>query len=166
MKTLILLSILSIAAECSFSQNTIFKGKILLEDSFTVNDGFVVFPIKRDTVYIGKSGIVSIDLSQENNRVFFFQWMDWKSKVYRFSTEKSQSKVFDVNIPDQKFYKNFHAQKICPICSKAGAVIPIIYGFPSEKDFHEADDGKIYLGGCDIHEYQPKYHCKDDKFSF
>jgi len=166
MKTLILLSILLSAADCCFSQNTIFKGKILLEDSFTVNDGFVVFPIKGDTVYIGKSGIVSIDLNQKSNRIFFFQWMDWKSKVYRFSTEKTQNKVFDVNIPDQKFYKNYQAQKICPICFKTGSIVPIIYGFPSEKDFHEAEEGKIYLGGCTINEYQPKFHCKDDKFSF
>lgn len=73
MKSVILFSILLVSVECSFSQNTIFKGRILLEDSFSVDDGFVVFPLRGDTLNIGKSGIASIDLSWIENRVFFFQ---------------------------------------------------------------------------------------------
>lgn len=92
--------------------------------------------------------------------------MEWKSNVYRFDTAKIQSKIFEVDIPDQKFYKIYQTQKLCPVCSKQEAVVPIIYGFPSEQDFRDGQEGKIYLGGCDIQQCQPKFHCKVNKFSF
>ena len=166
MKKLGLLLIVCAVVESTFSQNKVFKGRILLKDSFSVNDGVVVFPLNSDTVFIGKSGVVDIDLSKIENRVFFFQWMDLKSKVFRFSTANVQTKIFDVDVPDQKFYINYQTQYLCPICSSSKAIVPIIYGFPSEKDFHDAEEGKIKLGGCDIYTHQPKFHCKGDNFSF
>ena len=41
--------------------------------------------------------------------------------------------------------KNGHA--VCPYCREKDEVIPILYGFPSDRAFMKAERGEIYLGG-------------------
>ena len=53
---------------------------------------------------------------------------------------------------------------ICPYCHETDEVIPILYGFPTDKAFLLADRGEIYLGGLDISPYN--YYCKRDDREF
>ena len=46
----------------------------------------------------------------------------------------------------------------CPKCLQTN-VVPIKYGYPSEKMQLEYYDGKIKLGGCEMSEDNPNYHC-------
>lgn len=48
----------------------------------------------------------------------------------------------------------------CPRCD-SDQVIPIVYGYPVERTFHEAREGKIALGGCCPED--EKWHCKSCK---
>ena len=45
----------------------------------------------------------------------------------------------------------------CPECGNK--LVKIVYGFPSNKVIKEADKKNIYLGGCEINDDNPKYHC-------
>ena len=53
---------------------------------------------------------------------------------------------------------------VCPYCHEKDEVIPILYGFPTDKAFLRADRGEIYLGGLDISPYN--YYCKRDDREF
>lgn len=46
----------------------------------------------------------------------------------------------------------------CPTCN-GHKTIPIVYGFPSQELFEEAEQGKIHLGGCVIGADMPTYSC-------
>lgn len=47
-----------------------------------------------------------------------------------------------------------------PSCKRCGApTIPIVYGYPSESMFREAERGMIALGGCIISHDNPRFQC-------
>jgi hypothetical protein len=70
-------------------------------------------------------------------------------------------KRFDFAYPDPCII----AKKICPKGKHTDNIIPIIYGFPSEKAMKRAKRGKVMLGGCDP-SYCEKWHCKTHDLSF
>lgn len=43
----------------------------------------------------------------------------------------------------------------CPRCGQH-AVVPVLYGYPSDEAFAAADRGEIALGGCDIGDGTPR----------
>jgi hypothetical protein len=45
----------------------------------------------------------------------------------------------------------------CPVCG--AATIPVRRGFPSAKTMEEAEEGKVFLGGCLISPKQPDRIC-------
>ena len=49
---------------------------------------------------------------------------------------------------------------------KSKNIIDIVYGYPTAKAIKEAEQGKIYLGGCCIDENNPIYFCRDCKNKF
>lgn len=50
----------------------------------------------------------------------------------------------------------------CPECGEK--LVKIVYGFPSNKVFEQAEKKQVYLGGCEIDDNNPTYHCyKCDK---
>jgi hypothetical protein len=55
--------------------------------------------------------------------------------------------------------------KQCPKCGSKNS-IRIIYGMPTHKTFLEAEAGKIKLGGCDLDDNYPEYHCKDCRYEW
>ena len=48
----------------------------------------------------------------------------------------------------------------CPKCNKQN-IIPIVYGYPSDKLLSDASAGNVRLGGCVIFGDDPNYSCKD-----
>ena len=49
--------------------------------------------------------------------------------------------------------------KKCPKCGEK--LIDIVYGMPGSELFEAAERGEIVLGGCEIFDDQPEYHCKN-----
>lgn len=47
-----------------------------------------------------------------------------------------------------------------PNCATCGLpMVPIVYGFPTEETFEEADKGNVVLGGCIIDFDDPQWAC-------
>ena len=49
---------------------------------------------------------------------------------------------------------------ICPGC-KSDKVIPILYGYPTHEAFLSVEEGKLVLGGCEVSDEAPNWHCKE-----
>jgi hypothetical protein len=47
----------------------------------------------------------------------------------------------------------------CPRCRAAIQPVPILYGYPTQEAFAEADAGRIRLGGCMIGNESPEFEC-------
>ncbi len=148
------------------AQSSVFKGCIYLEDSVTVSNGFVVFPLTKDTVFTDKSGIISFELTNPKYRLCYFTWMGLKSKIFRFTSIEAPVSIQKVFVPDTAFYRPFYEKHVCPVCLKSKYVIPIVYGYPSPKMFKRFKKKRIMLGGCIIQEYQPEFFCRRDEFEF
>ena len=48
--------------------------------------------------------------------------------------------------------------KTCPKCGEK--LIPIVFGMPSSELFEAEKRGEVILGGCEVFEDGPDYHCK------
>jgi hypothetical protein len=57
-----------------------------------------------------------------------------------------------------------HGRPVCPYCLEKDEVIPIFYGFPSDKAFLRAERGEVYLGGAIAG--PTAYYCKRDDREF
>jgi hypothetical protein len=57
------------------------------------------------------------------------------------------------------------SEKICSF-GHTDEIIPIGYGYPTEKTMKKAQAGKIYLGGCIITDCSPAWYCKKHKITF
>ena len=55
---------------------------------------------------------------------------------------------------------------ICPKCHSNRQVIPVVYGYPSEKMIRRSEKGEIHLGGCILDDCMPLHYCKDDNLKF
>ena len=53
---------------------------------------------------------------------------------------------------------------VCPYCREDDEVIPILYGYPTDRLFQKAERGEVYLGG-DI-AGPTAYYCKRDDKEF
>jgi len=53
---------------------------------------------------------------------------------------------------------------VCPYCREKDEVIPILYGFPSDRAFLKAERGEVYLGGNITG--PTAYYCKRDDREF
>lgn len=150
----------------SFAQSEKYKAQLFVEDSLQVSGGVIIFPLKKDTSTIDISDIAVIDLNRPENRVFYFLWSGWKSRIFRFDTNQTSFDVKKVLVPDTLFYRQFVEKHICPICLKSKTLIPIKYGMPTEKMFRHSNKGKFRLGGCVVNADSPQLYCKLDDFEF
>ncbi len=57
-----------------------------------------------------------------------------------------------------------NGRAVCPYCREKDEVIPILYGFPSDKAFMKAERGEVYLGGYIAG--PTAYYCKRDDREF
>lgn len=61
--------------------------------------------------------------------------------------------------------KKARAENECPK-GHTDSIIPILYGFPSEESFQQADSGLVYLAGCELPAEPKKYYCKKHEIEF
>ena len=73
---------------------------------------------------------------------------------------ESQQKVLDVTYPKPCISN----KKICPK-GHSNKIIPIAYGFPSNRMMEKAKKGKIRLGGCEPSSCK-KWYCKEHQLEF
>ncbi len=52
-------------------------------------------------------------------------------------------------------------EKLCPRCRKSVKPVPIVYGYPSDELFADAEAGKVRLGGCVVDAESPDYACPE-----
>lgn len=149
-----------------YSQTNKFKGQIFINDSSLVSGGMIIFPLLNDTLKIDNSDTAIIDLNNSSNRMFYFLWSGWKSRIFRFNTNETSAGIKKISVPDTIFYRQFEEKHICPICLKSKPVIPIKYGMPTLKMLRQVKHEKFRLGGCLINDYNPKFYCKLDSFEF
>ena len=57
-----------------------------------------------------------------------------------------------------------NGRAVCPYCREKDEVIPIYYGFPSDRAFMKAERGEVYLGGYIAG--PTAYYCKRDDREF
>ncbi|SFQ17629.1 hypothetical protein [Parafilimonas terrae] len=145
---------------------SVFHGRIILQDSLFPKDGRIIFPLINDTSKADLYNPINIDLSNPNHRIFYLIWPDWKSKVFRFIDGVCTDSVYSIKIPNDKFYKEFQQKEICPICFRSKYLIPIIYGLPGSKLMKQAKRNKVILAGCILYEDAPKFYCTKDNFQF
>jgi hypothetical protein len=50
-------------------------------------------------------------------------------------------------------------ETICPRCGSVIDPLPVVYGYPTEDTFAEAEAGRVRLGGCLIGPEAPDYRC-------
>ena len=48
----------------------------------------------------------------------------------------------------------------CPTCRESDAVVPILYGYPSDEAMEAAERDEIVLAGCMVGETDPSYYCR------
>lgn len=72
-----------------------------------------------------------------------------------------EHKATKVEVPSRR--RKAHA---CPYCGESDQVIPVFYGYPSHELFMMAERGEVYLGGCPIGGYNPRFFCKRDNTEF
>ena len=156
------------ASICIFTkgQNDIFRTKVIVPDIGVVGGGFVIFPQKKDTVAMSDDGIVKVNLSVKENRLFYILWSGWKTKIFRFENGQCDTSLFTAIVPDTSYYQSFYQTGRCPICLRSKEVQPIIYGMPTPKMMKKASKGKMYLAGCVMYDYGPHFYCKRDEFEF
>lgn len=53
----------------------------------------------------------------------------------------------------------------CPV-NKNDAVIPVVYGKPTENVVKEGKEGKVFLGGCVVSGCDPHYYCTVHRIEF
>ena len=54
----------------------------------------------------------------------------------------------------------------CPNCNSSESVLKIIYGHPGPEMQLDYYEGKIRLGGCEMSESNPDYHCGSCKYEW
>lgn len=53
----------------------------------------------------------------------------------------------------------------CPNC-KSVKILPIVYGYPTDEVFREAEKGHLILGGCLVMQENPDWYCKKCDLSY
>lgn len=59
---------------------------------------------------------------------------------------------------DMQRYEAKRKPTNCPSCGSP-RVAGILYGFPSDSAFQEAEAGRLVLGGCCVGADDPEWHC-------
>lgn len=71
---------------------------------------------------------------------------------------------FDFLVATDKLDDFLGKELRCPNCNFK--LIEIIYGMPDSSIFEKVEQGEVFLGGCVIDDFQPKYHCNNCKRSY
>ncbi|NSL86306.1 hypothetical protein ECE50_005675 [Chitinophaga sp. Mgbs1] len=164
MLRMLLTMLLAAAISQGYTQQTVFRGKVVFQDD-VIKAGSIVFPLTKKTLEVPETGLVNIDLREPGQRIFFFSdIMGRNSRMLRFLEGIAPDTLTVILAADKDFYAPFIRGRRCPVCLSEKNVVPIVYGFPGRQSFADARAGRILLGGCIMS--PEKLYCKKDEFSF
>ena len=91
----------------------------------------------------------------------------------KFTTIGFRDKIINaIEIKEEQRTENFvfpdpclTSKKVCPQ-GHSDYIIPIIYGYPTNRNLKKAKKGKIKLGGCVVTDCDPKWHCTKHNIDF
>lgn len=147
------------------AQGHIFRGKLVNTEGYDVSSPELVFPLTKDTIRADSSGILTIDIAVQKNRLFYGHWLGWNSKIYRFNTAHCADTVYIMTVPGTAFYTAYERKGICPVTGHKNHLIPIVYSLPSKAMMKQARAGNIILGGC-VPAYNAAWYCRLHDFRF
>ena len=124
------------------------------------------FPNKNNiSTYTDSLGNYFMDSIPVGSQSFLFYASGYQDTIVYDIPFKKDSITY-VNILYPTFCKYSDMKSNCPICLKKNKVIPIIYGYPSDKMRKKNEQGKIRLGGCILTGCDPKWYYKKDNKEF
>ena len=62
--------------------------------------------------------------------------------------------------------KEDNQQIECPQCHSTTDVVPVAYGMPNPHLLKEAQEGRVYLAGCEIPGNRHSHHCNKCSLEF
>jgi hypothetical protein len=148
-----------------YSQTADFKGHVVEKhpDSHDF-PGVIVKLIQNEKIAYqtqtdinGNFILKNVDFGNYEFKLSYVGYPDLHIKEFYFQTE---NRIFEFTFPDCK-----KSVRKCPK-NHSDRLIPIVYGFPSEKMMKASKKGKIILGGCVVTGCDPKWHCKKHNISF
>ena len=90
--------------------------------------------------------------------------IDW---LCGYGMDRKEAAKFVRRLLNSEFENRIYFRKdACPKCNRKDRVVPITYGYPSDKARGWADAGKIMIGGCVVSKNPPKFYCKRCKCYF
>lgn len=123
--------------------------KTVLSGTHVIGEDFIVDSLEAGKYYIR--------ISKVGRREVAFKYLDLKPGEFA---------DIIMHYPDSCRFD--YPKGFKPVCPKGhkDEIVPIIYGFPLDKERRKAERGKIYLGGCIISGCDPGYYCKIHKEMF
>ena len=170
MKRQFLFTLLLILGLSGFSQNGMIKGIVrhgisseyspfINIDLIRISDEKTILRTNSDTV--GKFEFQSIPQGDYDLNFYFLGYHPYK--LEHVTVLKDSTIYLFINFPCPNGKKS--AKKKCPFGHRDN-IIPILYGFPSEKGLKKAERGKIEFGGCIVTDCDPKWYCKTHKIRY
>ncbi len=153
--------LISLNAIC---QNGQILGRIETDDAFFINSEFSILLKQGDSI-INK-------VYPNSNRYFGFK--NITSGYYRIvitrilQREVTMDSIYVTNdstinlilaYPGPCKFVYINEQKPKCLDGHSDHIIPIIYGYPTQKMMKKAKKGLIHLGGCIVTDCDPKYYC-------
>ena len=154
----------------SFGQNGILKGNIKHGISLE-NSQFVSIELLRNSdnkqltsTTSDSTGNFELLNIPQGNYILCFGFIGYQEyKLTGINIYNDSTTIVEIHYPCPSGSKK--SVRKCPFGHK-NDIIPIVYGFPSEKGMKKADKGEIELGGCTVTECDPKWYCKIHKIRF
>ncbi len=165
MKRIYLISIILISTINSFSQTFDISGHI---NDFRDSTAFSWVKIE-----LIKDGKVEFNGHSDKNGNYEIKNISPNTYDIKLSTSEYRDKlILNYNLEPcldniNFFYPN-SCETLAAICpyGHEDHIIPILYGFPSEKAFESAEKEELKLGGCIISDCNPHLYCKKHKINF
>ncbi len=170
MKHLIILIFISLCQQLTSDAQCSIAGHLYDKEKKT-NVNFVEvrllgFPLKYKTfTYSDSIGNYYLDSIPEGRHDFLFYTSEYNDTIV-YDIQFVKDSTTYVNIFYPTFCEYSKSKSKCPKCSKKDKVVPIVYGYPSEKMLVKMKKGKIHLGGCMVSGCDPKWFCKRDETEF
>lgn len=153
----------------SFSETgepeAILRGRVLDSTGYGHVQSAELHFIKNDTTIISDpQGYFQIHLKKNLGDSIVVKHWNLGTTTVAFSLHDRE--VRDLDIHFQQSCRSLSITDVCPICHSNKNVIPIIYGYPTQKGMRRAKRGKFILGGCMVNDCSPAHYCKKDNIQF
>jgi hypothetical protein len=164
MKTLAFFLLTAISVS-SFSQTCSLKGHIAFLDDNSDFDNLTILLIQNGEVITGATTDSKGNYAINNIPIGIYDLkltlIGFRDKIIKDFAIKEEVRTENFVFPDP--CKS--SKKVCPQ-GHSDNIIPIIYGYPTNRNLNKAKKGKIKLGGCVVTDCDPKWHCTKHNIDF